>query len=68
MENSRKPGRAWDLDVLTIVYETDFNWAELDCGLMDMLGQGQEPTFLDWTEEGVGGSGRRMVYCIGNAF
>lgn len=33
------------------MYETRLDWAELDYGLMDMLGQGQEPTFLDWTEK-----------------
>lgn len=47
------------------MYETDFNWAELDCGLMDMLGQGQEPTFLDWAErELVGLDGERFIASV----
>lgn len=46
------------------MYETRLDWAELDYGLMDMLGQGQEPTFLDWTEKelvGLRGKGLNVL-------
>lgn len=68
--NSGKPSLAWALGVLTTVYEINLTGQGLiDCGLMDGLaGLRPRANILRLDGEGVGGSGRRTVHCIGNAY